>query len=311
MTELKIKNIAIIGAGLMGLGIGVEYARFGYNVKLYNTSQTSSVQAGQKAKAILDLMAQTRLITRDTAKTTTNRLIFSTDIIKTVTGADLVVESVPENLPLKQETFAKLDEICPPSVLLCTNTSGLRVTDIAAHAAHPERILATHYSQPPHFMPLVEVVSGEKTNSALIPVVVKMLRAMHKMVVLAKDTPRFIQNRIQRAIGQECQAMVDEGLATPEMIDNVISFGFGRRMAYTGYFKRLDLIGLDFTASLDKSKGVQPWKPIAEHVARGELGMASGRGFYDWPEEKRERFLQWYHTELIRLIQQDIERGEI
>ena len=311
MTELKIKNIAIIGAGLMGLGIGVEYARFGYNVKLYNTSQTSSELARQKAKVILDVMVQTRLITRYTAKATVSRLNFSTEIVETATGADLVVESVPENLSLKQETFAKLDEICPPSVLLCTNTSGLRVTDIAAHAAHPERILATHYSQPPHFMPLVEVVSGEKTNSALIPVVVKMLRAMHKMVVLAKDTPRFIQNRIQRAIGQECQAMVDEGLATPEMIDNVISFGFGRRMAYTGYFKRLDLIGLDFTASLDKSKGVQPWKPIAEHVARGELGMASGKGFYDWPEEKRERFLQWYHTELIRLMQQDIERGEI
>jgi 3-hydroxybutyryl-CoA dehydrogenase len=311
MKEVKIKNIAIIGAGLMGLGIGVEYARFGYNVKLYNTSRTSSELARQKAKEILDVMVKARLITRDTVKTTMSRLKFYTEIIEAADGADLVVESVPENLPLKQETFAKLDEICPPSVLLCTNTSGLRVTDIAAHAAHPERILATHYSQPPHFMPLVEVVSGEKTNSALIPVVVKMLREMHKMVVIAKDTPRFIQNRIQRAIGQECQAMVDEGLATPEMIDNVISFGFGRRMAYTGYFKRLDLIGLDFTASLDKSKGVQPWKPIAEHVARGELGMASGKGFYDWPKEKREIFLQWYHTGLIRLMQQDIERGDI
>ena len=311
MKEVKIKNIAIIGAGLMGLGIGVEYARFGYNVKLYNTSRTSSELARQKAKEILDVMVKARLITRDTVKTTMSRLKFYTEIIEAADGADLVVESVPENLPLKQETFAKLDEICPPSVLLCTNTSGLRVTDIAAHAAHPERILATHYSQPPHFMPLVEVVSGEKTNSALIPVVVKMLREMHKMVVIAKDTPRFIQNRIQRAIGQECQAMVDEGLATPEMIDNVISFGFGRRMAYTGYFKRLDLIGLDFTASLDKSKGVQPLKPIAEHVARGELGMASGKGFYNWPEEKREKFLLWYHTELIRLMQQDIERGDI
>jgi 3-hydroxybutyryl-CoA dehydrogenase len=311
MKEVKIKNIAIIGAGLMGLGIGVEYARFGYNVKLYNTSRTSSELAGQKAKEILDVMSQTRLITRDTAKTTMSRLKFSTEIVETATGAGLVVESVPENLALKQETFAKLDEICPPSVLLCTNTSGLRVTDIAARSAHPERILATHYSQPPHFMPLVEVVSGEKTDSALIPVVVKILREMHKMVVIAKDTPRFIQNRIQRAIGQECQAMVDEGLATPEMIDNVISFGFGRRMTYTGYFKRLDLIGLDFTASLDKSKGAQPWKPIAEHVARGEIGMASGKGFYDWPKEKRKKFLLWYHTELIRLMQQDIERGDI
>ena len=138
-----------------------------------------------------------------------------------------------------------------------------------------------------------------------------MLRQMHKMVVVCKDTPRFLQNRIQRAIGQECQAIVDEGLATPEMIDNVICYGFGRRMGYTGYFKRLDLIGLDFASGLDKAKGLQPWPPIAEHLARGETGMASGKGFYDWPAEKREQFLLWYHTELIRLMQQDIERGEI
>jgi 3-hydroxybutyryl-CoA dehydrogenase len=134
---------------------------------------------------------------------------------------------------------------------------------------------------------------------------------MHKMVVVCKDTPRFLQNRIQKAIGQECQAMVDEGLATPEMIDNVICFGFGRRMGYTGYFKRLDLIGLDFASGLDKAKGNQPWPPIAGHLARGETGMASGKGFYAWPKEKREEFLNRYHTELIRLMRQDIKRGDI
>ena len=311
MKKQKIHNIAVVGAGLMGLGIGVEYARFGYDVKLYNTGKTSSKSAELRAGEILDLMVKTRLITRNTAKAALSRLVFLTGINETASGADLVVESVLENLALKQEIFAKLDEICPPPVILCTNTSSLRVTDIASRSKHRERILATHYTQPPHFAPLVEVVAGDKTDPEIVPVVVKILRDMHKMVVVCKDTTRFLQNRIQKAIGQECQAMVDEGLATPEMIDNVICFGFGRRMGYTGYFKRLDLIGLDFASSLDKAKGTQPWQPIAEHVARGETGMASGKGFYEWPKEKREEFLNRYHTELIRLMRQDIERGDI
>ena len=311
MKERNIHNVAVIGAGLMGLGIGVEYARFGYDVKLYNTGKRSSESARQRAEEILDLMVKTRLITRNAAKAAMNRLTFCIEINEAANGADLVVESVLENLTLKQEIFAKLDEICPPPVVLCTNTSSLRVTDIASGSQHRERILATHYTQPPHFAPLVEVVAGDKTDPAIVPVIAEILRKMHKMVVICKDTPRFLQNRIQRAIGQECQAMVDEGLATPEMIDNVICFGFGRRMGYTGYFKRLDLIGLDFASSLNKAKGVQSWGPIAEHVARGELGMASGKGFYEWPKEKREKFLRWYHTELIRLMQQDMERGDI
>ena len=307
----KIQHVAVIGAGLMGLGIGVEYARFGYDVKLFNTGKTSSDAAQQRAKEILDLMVKTSLMTRAGANDTAKRLTYYTDIKETTRGADLVVESVLENLPLKQAVFAELDAICQPSVFLCTNTSSLRVTEIAAHAKHPERILATHYTQPPHFARLVEVVAGEKTDPAIVPVVAGMLRKMHKMVVVCKDTPRFLQNRIQRAIGQECQAMVDEDLATPEMIDNVICYGFGRRMRYTGYFKRLDLIGLDFASDLDKAKGLPPWPPIAEHVAKGETGMASGKGFYDWPPAKRKGFLLWYHNELIRLMQQDTKRGEI
>ena len=303
--ERKVKNVAIIGAGLMGFGIGVEYARFGYNVSFYNTKKASSEVAMQRAKEALDLMVKTKLITSDVAKATYSRIRPITDITDAAKGVDLAVESVLEDLRLKQDIFAKLDEICPPPTILCTDASGLRVTDIASKAKHQERILATHYTQPPHFAPMVEVVPGEKTDPALVPFVAGMLRKMHKMVIVVnRDSPRFIQNRIQGAISRECQTLVDEGLGTPEVIDNVITFGFGRRMGYTGYFKRQDLVGL-------KVRGNQPWKPLAEHVERGELGMKSGKGFYEWPKEKKEAFLEWYHTELIRLMKQDIDRGDI
>lgn len=303
--ERKVQNVAIIGAGLMGFGIGVEYARFGYNVSFYNTKKASSEAAMQRAKEALDLMVKTKLITSDVAKATYSRIRPTTDITDAAKGVDLAVESVLEDLRLKQDIFAKLDEICLPPAILCTDTSGLKVTDIASKAKHQERILATHYTQPPHFAPMVEVVPGEKTDPALVPFVAGMLRKMHKMVIVVnRDSPRFIQNRIQGAISRECQTLVDEGLGTPEVIDNVITFGFGRRMGYTGYFKRQDLVGL-------KVRGNQPWKPLAEHVERGELGMKSGKGFYEWPKEKKEVFLEWYHTELIRLMKQDIDRGDI
>jgi len=303
--ERKVQNVAIIGAGLMGFGIGVEYARFGYNVSFYNTKKATSEEAMKRAKEALDLMVKTRLITREMAKATYNRIRPTIDIADATSRVDLAVESVLEDLPLKQDIFAKLDEICPPTVILCTDTSGLRVTDIALKAKHQERILATHYTQPPHFVPMVEVVSGEKTDPALVPFVADMLRKMHKKVIaIGKDSPLFIQNRIQGAIARECRSLVDEGLGTPEVIDNVITFGFGRRMGYTGYFKRQDLIGL-------KLRGSQTWKPIVEHVERGELGMETGRGFYEWPKEKKDKFLEWYHTELIRLMKQDMERGDI
>ena len=121
----------------------------------------------------------------------------------------------------------------------------------------------------------------------------------------------FAGNRIQRAIGGEAQSLVDQGVATPQMIDDIISFGFGRRMAYTGYFKRLDLIGLDFIYTAVKERGEQPWGPIAERVGRGELGVKSGRGFYDWPGDAAKQLHRKVNKELIRLMQQDMANGAI
>ncbi len=312
MEEKQVKDVAIIGAGLMGLGIGVEFARFGYNVRLYNTKKETSDRAMKRAAEDLDLMVKMQLISRDTAKGAYSRLCPTTDIKEAATGAHYVVEAVLEILSLKQDIFAQLDEICPPPAILCTDTSGLRVTDIAAKAKHPERILATHYVQPPHFVPLVEVVGGERTDKKLVESVAGMLRKMRKRVlVIGVDTPSFIMNRIQGAIGREIQNLIAEGLGTPEMIDDAIIFGFGRRMGYTGYFKRQDLIGLDFPYTSAKARGREPWKLIAERVERGELGMKSGKGFYDWPQEKQDDFLFRVNTELIRLLKQDMERGDI
>lgn len=312
MDEKNIKRIAVIGAGLMGSGVAVEFARFGYEVSIFNTKEASSKKALENIKEALDLMAETDLISSNEAKASYKRIRATTDIADAVAGADFVHESAPEILKLKQALFVRLDKICPPSVILATNTSSLRVTDISKDVVHPGRIVAAHYFQPPHFIPLVEVAGGEKTDSQVVEVTAHLLRHLRKrVVVIHKETPGFIGNRIQGAIGREIRSLVDDGVCTPEMIDDVISFGFGRRMAYTAYFKRLDLIGLDFSYTAAKERNTEPWKPIAERVESGALGMKSGRGFYDWPGDTARNLQRKLNTELIRLMKQDMKEGHI
>jgi len=312
MAEREIRRVAVIGAGLMGFGVATEFARFGYDVTMYNTRSETSRRAMEQAEEALDLMVETKLITRRAADAAYKRLHPTIDLEEAAKDADFVHESVLELLTLKQEVFAKLDKICPPSTILATNTSGLRVSDIVAVTKHPERVIATHYFQPPHFVPLVEVVPTPKTDPAVVEKTAKLIRGLRKKVVVIKmEVPGFIGNRIQGAIGREIQALVDKGIATPEMIDDVIQFGFGRRMAYTGYFKRLDLIGLDFIFNSAKGHGAEPWKPVAEHVERGELGMETGKGFYEWPGDAAARLHRLQNTELIRLMKQDMDAGLI
>ena len=312
MNEKSIEQVAVIGAGLMGLGIAVEFARFGYPVRLYNTREATSKRAMERARDDLDLMVETELMTAHEAEAAYNRLHPSTNLFETASGADYVIESVSELLYLKQGIFARLDEICPPPAILATNTSGLRVSDIASMAKHPERILATHYWQPPHFVPLVEVSGGERTDREVMERVARLLRGLRKkVVVIDVELPAFIGNRLQGAIGREIRSLVDQGICSPTTIDDVISFGFGRRMAYTGYFKRMDLIGLNFGYMSAKGRGQEPWGLVAERVERGELGMKSGKGFYDWPGDTAKQLHRLFNTELIRLMKQDMEEGAI
>jgi len=310
MKETGIDKVAIIGAGLMGFGIGLEYARYGYEVTLYNTRKESSLNAMRQARGALDVMVAHGLLTSSEGDAAYDRLHPSTDLEAAATGADIVVESVREVLELKKDIFARLDKICPPEVILATNTSTLRVTDIAEGLSHPERVVATHYFQPAHLIPLVEVCAGQKTVPLTVSRITEILGRMHKKVVVMKmEINAFLGNRIQGAIGRECQALVDKGAATPEMIDDVITYGFGRRMAITGYFKRLDLIGLDLLYDTSTNRGGQAWPLLAEKVRRGELGMKTGKGFYTWTGDSMKEIHRRQNEELIRLLQYDMDKG--
>jgi len=312
MQVQDIKVVAVIGAGMMGAGIGLEFARFGYQVRLYNTSEASSKKAMAQVREDLDLMVEAHLVTAEEAKACYDRLHPLTDLSAAAFGAQYIMESIPEILSLKQETFARLDEICPPPAILATNTSHFKVTNIAARMKHPERALVTHYFGPPHFIPLVEVVKGERTDRQTVETTAQLLRGLRKKVVVIEvELPGHVANRIQGAIAKEIHALVDKGVLPPPVLDDVVTFGFARRLPYIGYFQRMDFVGLDGRLDRNASVGMPPWPPIVERVKRGELGVKTGKGFYEWPGDSAKQLQRRLNLELIRLMKYDMEKGLI
>lgn len=289
MKNTGIKQIAVIGAGAMGLDIGVDFARFGYPVSLYNTRKSSSDSAMRRARADLDFLVKASLLTPGEARRALRCLNPTTDFSQAALGADYVVESVPEVLSVKQEIFKKLDQLCPPPAILATNTSMLSVIEIASTTRHPERVVATNYYQPAHLIPLVEIVASRKTRPSVVKRTAKILTGLRKkVVVIPKEFPGLIAgNRIQVAMLKEIQAIVDEGMATPQQVDDILMFGLSRRMAYAGFFRRLDMIGLDFLNGALKEWGLPPWKVLAEHVERGELGSNQAGASMIGPEKRQ------------------------
>ncbi len=308
-----INKVAVIGAGLMGFGVGVDFARAGYETWLFNTRAETSRTAMEKAKEAFSLFVEGDMMSDAEANAAYARLHPTTRMEEAAENADYVSESALESLSLKRQIFADLDRLCPPSAILTTNSSNFTTTSIVKDNAlkHPERCCVAHYFQPPYLLPLVEVVGGEKTAKETITKTCEVLSGMHKKaVVIPVEVPGHAGNRIQFAIGQEIRNLVDKKICTPEMIDDIIMCSFGRRMATTGWFIRNDLIGLDFTYNIAKAAGTEPWEPFKERVERGELGMKSGKGFYDWPDfgkavERRQ------NMELLRLLKSDIEDGKL
>ena len=311
--EESIRKVTVVGAGQMGVGIGIEFARFGFQVYFYDTKANYVENVMKQSREDLDLMAETGLITVSEVKPSLDRLHVTNQLETAVANTDYVVEAVFDKLALKQELFSWLDQLCPSNVPLATNTTTLRVTDIAANTRHPERVLTTHYFQPPHFIPLVEVVGGEKTSQQIIDQVVNLLRRLGKrVVVLEKDVNALVGARLQAAFSGCIEGILKEGLTSNvKDIDDIISFAFGRRLCYLANFKRLDFMGLDFLYATLKNSGKEIWEPIAQHVEKGEYGMKSGKGFYNWPGDTAQQELNRLKKGLAAMMLKDKEEGTI
>ncbi len=290
MEVAEIKRIAVVGAGLMGHGIAQEFAAAGYGVGLYDVADERLRQARTGIAANLAALEAAGIVAVGRSAATLARIKTSTDLGETVGDADVVIEAAPEDLPLKQSLFGALDRLCPSRTILASNTSSFPPSTLAGATRRPDRVLVTHYFNPPYLLPLVEVVRGSATSDATMATVVALMEGIGKRpAVVQREAPGFIGNRLQHAVVREALSIVRQGIATPEEVDKVIKHGFGRRMAVAGIFETSDAAGLDVVLAvagelfpaIESSSEVPSL--LRAKVERGELGLKSGTGFYDWP----------------------------
>jgi 3-hydroxybutyryl-CoA dehydrogenase len=204
-------------------------------------------------------------------------------------GADWVFEAAPEKLPLKQEIFAAIEKLVAPTTVLASNSSAIPSTEIGRHLTHRERVVGTHFWNPPHLVPLVEVIQNEQTSSEVVQRTMRLLRQAGKVPVhVRRDIPGFVGNRLQHAMKREAIALVAAGVCDAETIDTVVREGFGARTAVLGPMEQSDLVGLDLALDiaevlyrdLDRTAGPHPL--LRDKVKAGKLGMKTGEGFRKW-----------------------------
>jgi 3-hydroxyacyl-CoA dehydrogenase len=292
MSASGIQCIAVVGAGLMGHGIALEFAAHGYEVRLHDRDQTQLDRAGDGITEGLARLAETGRITPEAALIAPTRIASSTDLEETVADVDLVIEAVYEDLDLKRAIFRDLDARAPRRAILASNTSSFMPSLLAAETERPDRVIVAHYFNPPHLLPLVELVRGEATSDDTVATLRDLYRGIGKSpAVVAREAPGFVGNRLQMALLREALAIVGAGIATPEDVDTIVKTGFGRRLSVAGAFEIADAAGWDVTLAVAEQifptldAAMAPPPSLREQVARGELGLKSGKGFYSWAPE--------------------------
>jgi 3-hydroxybutyryl-CoA dehydrogenase len=300
----KKQQIAVIGAGLMGHGIALTLARAGQYVRITDPFAAARDSVSARIRQSMDAMG-----IDDVQITKALKMI---EICDTTAGAvreaDMVFEAAPEKLALKQSIFAEIEEHAPDTCILASNTSVMPITDIMSGLRLKHRAVGTHWWNPPHMIPLVEVVKTEWTDEATAQTTFDMLADAGKTPVMVnKDVPGFIGNRMQHALWREAISMVEHGICDAEAVDTVIKSCFGRRLSVLGPLENADLVGTDLTldihntvlADLDNRPGPSPY--LAKLVADGKLGMKSGQGFRSWTEQEADQVRQRVATHLTKL----------
>lgn len=287
---MTIRAVAVVGAGTMGRGIAQVSAQGGYETHLYDANAAVLETARDGIDATLEKGVERGKLTAEERAAAVQRLALEADFSTAVAGADLVVEAVPENLDLKREIFARLDEECGAGAILATNTSSLSIGAISDATGRPERVIGLHFFNPVHIMKLVEIVISDRVAEDTLEAARTFARSIGKEPIVVRDVPGFATSRLGVAIGLEAMRMVEDGVATVRDIDLAMELGYNHPM---GPLKLTDLVGLDvrlaiaehLADTIDRSR-FEPPEILRRLVAEGKLGRKSDQGFYTWREGK-------------------------
>lgn len=282
-----MRPIAVIGAGLMGHGIALTFARAGHTVHLTDPMADMLASATSRIKESLELLGATPVEVAHSIP----RVKLCADLPDAVCDAGVVFEAAPEKLELKQNIFAQIEEHAPEDAILASNTSVIQITKIMGGLKSRHRALGTHWWNPPHMIPLVEVVKTEWTDPALAQAMFDLLVGAGKTpVMVEKDVPGFIGNRLQHALWREAISLVENGICTAQAVDDVVKASFGRRLAVLGPLENADLVGIELTQDIHKQvlfdleTSLDPSPHLQKLLDAGRTGMAAGAGLRDWNE---------------------------
>ncbi len=294
---MAIQRVVVIGTGMMGPGIAQGFATAGKAVTMVGRSQESLERGRASVEAILRSLQEAGFMTPEEMAETLQSIRLTTEMESAVSTADLVVESIVEDLSAKQAIFARLDGLCPPSTIITSNTSGLPITRISAEMKHPERAATTHFWMPSHLVPLVEIVMGEKTSEETALRLREVLTEVGKRpVIVRKDIPGQLGARLLAAITREAMYLVQEGVASAEEVDTAIKTGLGLRFPVYGPLEHADFAGIDLVHTTESytfptlCNSTETLPILNEKLAGGELGVKSGKGFYDWTQRDPVKF---------------------
>lgn len=295
---MQTNHISVLGAGLMGVGIATHFARFSHDVWLFDTDNSRINEITAVANGILDELIATDQFPADDKEQVLSRL-HGTTSLQDIAASGLLIEAIPERIELKHALYAQLEALIAPDAIIASNTSGLPPDTLAENLNHPERLLIAHFWHPPHFIPLVEIVPGSATRTEYLSELQQLLVSMQlEAVVLDRAAPGFVGNRLQFALLREALHIVKSGIASAEVVDQVMRASLGRRYAMVGPLEAADMTGLSTVQDIcrhllpELATGSDMMSLVADKVARGDTGLRSGQGFYRWDDSRKEYIQQ-------------------
>ena len=313
---MEINTIAVIGAGTMGHGIAQVFALAGKQVALSDSDPVVLGKAIPRIKTNLETCIKFGDINKNKAASVPERITLTPDLAEAASQADYIVEAVVEDLEVKRSLLRQLEEHCPDNTIITSTTSSYCVRDMAVTLNHPERFLVTHFWNPPYIIPAVEVMPGDFTSFEAVESTITLLESVGKYPALVKkDVPGFVGNRLQHALRREAISIVAQGIASPEDVDLIAKLSFGLRLPVVGPLETVDLGGLDLTQAIqtyllpELDQSIEPSQLIEEKVDRKELGVKTGKGFFDWSPGQAEEVIRRRDETLLGLIKLLKTRG--